>query len=87
METYDPKTANTTNMQFLFSKTFPKIINILTIIEILKRIKIAWESTWNEESNAQKDIKSRDFALTHEKIAQKDKLLREMSGVCGGYSF
>jgi hypothetical protein len=38
-ETYDPNTTDITNMQFLFSKTFPKIINILTVIKILKRIK------------------------------------------------
>jgi hypothetical protein len=39
-ETYDPNTTYITNMQFLFSKTFPKTINILTVIKILKRIKI-----------------------------------------------
>jgi hypothetical protein len=59
-------------------KNIPKIINILTVIKTLKRIRLTKKKTWNEESNAQKDKIGRDNAKISRNHALEAKRRREI---------
>jgi hypothetical protein len=72
-ETYDPNIADITNMQHKISKHIPKRFNILTVCNVLKRIKKTKKVPEMERIYAQKANISRDNAKTREKNALEDK--------------